>query len=229
MRRFADLIDTLVLTPSRNGKLKLLTGYFRAVPDPERGYALAALTRGLDIASVKPAMLRELISERMDAELFRLSYDYVGDLAETIALAWPLPDGQLAGRNDAPSLTEIVETLEKASRRDGPQLIAGWLDQLDASSRYALLKLVTGGFRIGLSARLAKQALADFGNVPVTEIEELWHGLEPPYRTLFDWLEGVGEKPVNAAAAPFRPVMLSHAIDDADFGKLDPDDFVAES
>lgn len=228
MRRFADLIDTLVLTPSRNGKLKLLTGYFRAVPDPERGYALAALTRGLDIASVKPAMLRELISERMDAELFRLSYDYVGDLAETIALAWPLPDGQLAGRNDAPSLTEIVETLEKASRRDGPQLIAGWLDQLDASSRYALLKLVTGGFRIGLSARLAKQALADFGNIPVTEIEELWHGLEPPYRTLFDWLEGVGEKPVNAAAAPFRPVMLSHAIDDADFGKLDPDDFVAE-
>ncbi|PWV99879.1 DNA ligase-1 [Hoeflea marina] len=228
MRRFADLIDTLVLTPGRNGKLKLLSGYFRAVPDPERGYALAALTNGLDIASVKPAMLRELIAGRMDAELFKLSYDYVGDLAETIALAWPVPAGPHAGRNDAPSLTGIVEALAGASRREGPQLIAGWLDQLDASSRYALLKLVTGGFRIGLSARLAKQALADFGGVAVTEIEELWHGLEPPYRTLFDWLEGVADKPVNAAAAPFRPVMLSHAIEDADFTRLDPADFVAE-
>ena len=228
MRRFADLLDTLVLTPSRNGKLRLMVDYFRAVPDPERGYAVAALTRDLDIPSVKPAMLRELVAARVDDELFRLSYDYVGDLAETIALIWPARAPTIAGRNDVPTLADVVETLVSASRREGPALVEGWLDRLDASGRYALIKLATGGFRIGMSARLAKQALADFGSVPVNEIEELWHGLSPPYTTLFAWLEGAGEKPESAAAAPFRPVMLSHAIEPADFPRYDPAGFSAE-
>ncbi len=229
MRRFADLLDTLVLTPARNGKLKLMVDYFATEPDPDRGYALAALTRALDIAAVKPAMLRTLVAARMDAELFRLSYYYVGDLAETIALVWPVDrDADHGRRNDLPTIAEIVETLQRTSRRDAPALVAGWLDLLDPSSRYALLKLVTGGFRIGLSARLAKQALADYGGVEVNAIEELWHGLKPPYADLFAWLEGKGAKPVNAAASPFRPVMLSHAIEDVDFLKLDPADFIAE-
>ena len=81
---------------------------------------------------------------------------------------------------------------------------------------------------MGLSGRLIKQALAGFGGVDVNEIEELWHGLEAPYLELFAWLEGAGEKPINASAAPFRPAMLSHAIDPEDFQKLDPDDFTAE-
>lgn len=228
MDRFADLLDMLAFTPSRNAKLALLQEHFRTVPDPERGYALAALARDLDIPSVKPAQLRELIATRMDAELFAYSYDYVGDLAETIALAWPEKTPVATGRNDAPGLTEVVETLIASSRAKGPALIEDWLDRLDAAGRYALLKLVTGGFRMGISGRLIKQALAGFGGVNVNEIEELWHGLAPPYLELFAWLEGTGDKPVNAAAAPFRPVMLSHAIDEADFDKLEPADFVAE-
>ncbi|KJS17922.1 MAG: ATP-dependent DNA ligase [Hoeflea sp. BRH_c9] len=228
MNRFADLLDMLAFTPSRNAKLSLLQDYFRTVPDPERGYALAAIVRDLDILAVKPAQLRELISARMDAELFAYSYDYVGDLAETIALAWPEKAGKAVGRNDAPGLAEVVETLQASSRRDGPKLVEDWLDRLDPPGRYALLKLVTGGFRMGLSARLVKQALAGFGQVEVNEIEELWHGLTPPYLDLFAWLEGSGPRPVNAAAAPFRPVMLSHAIDIGDFDKLDPADFTAE-
>jgi ATP-dependent DNA ligase len=228
VNRFADLLDMLAFTPSRNAKLALLQEHFRTVPDPERGYALAALTRDLDIPAVKPAQLRALISERMDPELFGYAYDYVGDLAETIALAWPERHSRPSSRNDAPGLTEVVETLLASSRAKGPGLVEGWLDRLDAPGRYALLKLVTGGFRMGLSGRLIKQALAGFGNVHVNEIEELWHGLAPPYLELFAWLEGSGDKPVNAAAAPFRPVMLSHAIDEADFEKLDPANFVAE-
>ncbi|WP_299868246.1 cisplatin damage response ATP-dependent DNA ligase [uncultured Hoeflea sp.] len=228
MNRFAELIDMLAFTHSRNAKLALLQDYFRTVPDPERGYALAAIARDLDIPAVKPAQLRALISERMDPELFGYAYDYVGDLAETIALAWPERQSRSPGRNDAPGLTEVVETLLASSRAKGPGLVEDWLDRLDAPGRYALLKLVTGGFRMGLSGRLIKQALAGFGEVHVNEIEELWHGLTPPYLELFAWLEGSGEKPVNAAAAPFRPVMLSHAIDEADFEKLDPADFVAE-
>ncbi|SJZ68415.1 cisplatin damage response ATP-dependent DNA ligase [Consotaella salsifontis] len=226
MKRFAELLDRLVLTPSRNGKLRLMTDFFRAVPDPERGYALAAITGELRIESVKPAMLRALITERMDEVLFGYSYDYVGDLAETIALAWPQrSDGEDA---DQPSLTEIVERLGHASRQEGPRRVEGWLDRLDPSGRYALLKLVTGAMRIGVSARLAKQALADFGGKETSEIEELWHGLEPPYETLFAWLEGRSEKPASAAAAPFRPVMLSQPLEEADYAKITPEDYSAE-
>ncbi|YBV95416.1 cisplatin damage response ATP-dependent DNA ligase [Phyllobacteriaceae bacterium JZ32] len=226
MEGFAELLDRLVLTPQRNGKLRLLVDYFRATPDPERGYALAAITRDLDLASVKPAMLRALVGERVDPELFAYSYDYVGDLAETISLIWPVPERRRANR--PPLLSEIVEALSQASRREGPLLVARWLDDLDASGRYALLKLVTGGLRIGVSARLAKQALADFGQVDVTDIEELWHGLTPPYDNLFAWLEGRAPRPANLAAAPFRPVMLATALDEADFAKLDAADYAAE-
>ena len=102
------------------------------------------------------------------------------------------------------------------------------LDRLDASARFALLKLVTGGLRVGVSARLAKAALADLGGREVAEIEEVWHGLTPPYAALFAWLAGGGARPAPAAAAPFRPVMLSHALEAADLDRLDPADFAAE-
>lgn len=228
MKRFAELLDRLLLTPSRNGKLTLLVDYFTTVPDPERGLALAAITRDLSIASVKPAMLRALVEERIDPVLFGYSYDYVGDLAETIALIWPTEASALDRRNDVPTLSEVVQTLDATSRAKAPAVMADWLDRLDASGRYALIKLATGGLRIGVSSRLAKQALADFGKVDVVEIEELWHGLTLPYLELFAWLEGHAPKPESLAAAPFRPVMLATAIEDGDLDKLDPSDYAAE-
>ncbi|WP_061934356.1 cisplatin damage response ATP-dependent DNA ligase [Aureimonas sp. AU22] len=229
MQRFADLLDRLVLTPSRNGKLRLMADHFRSVPDPERGYALAAITGELGIRSVKPAMLRDLMTERMDEVLFGYSYDYVGDLAETIALVWPAPhDGEVLRRNDTPTLEQVVTELDAATRAEGPRLVEDWLDKLDSSGRYALLKLVTGAMRIGVSSRLAKQALADFGSKDIVEIEELWHGLEVPYLELFDWLEGRAEKPVSAAASPFRPVMLSQPLEEPDYGRINADDYAAE-
>ncbi len=224
MQAFATLLDRLVLTPGRNGKLRLLVDYFGATPDPDRGYALAAITGDLSIASVKPAMLRGLVVERMDDVLFRYSYDYVGDLAETIALVWPT-EGE---DESVPRLAEVVEVLQAASRLEGPRLVEAWLDRLDASGRYALVKLVTGGLRVGVTARLAKQALARLGDKDVTEIEELWHGLEPPYEALFCWLEGRGERPVSAALAPFRPVMLAQPLAEGELHKLEPEAYAAE-
>jgi DNA ligase-1 len=227
MNRFAELLDRLVLTPSRNGKLTLLADYFRTVEDPDRGLALAAITGDLAIAAVKPAMLRALVAERMDPVLFGYSYDYVGDLAETVSLVWPEPEQQTA--NHALTLGDVVERLQSASRSDGPKVLAGLLDNAGGiPARFAIIKLVTGGLRIGVSARLAKQALADFGKVDVAEIEELWHGLAPPYASLFAWLEGKAPKPEQSAKALFRPVMLSHPVEDNDLARLDPADYVAE-
>jgi DNA ligase-1 len=225
MQAFAALLDRLVLSPQRNAKLRLLVDYFRGTPDPDRGYALAALTGDLDIPSVKPAMLRALVEARVDPVLFAYSYDYVGDLAETISLIWPATAAPPAR---APRLAEIVERLQRASRSEGPKLVEGWLDQLDATGRWTLIKLVVGGLRIGVSARLAKQALADFGNREVNEIEELWHGLEPPYRDMFAWLEGHAPKPESSARAPFRPVMLSHALADDELKDIHADAYAAE-
>jgi DNA ligase-1 len=227
MESFAELLDRLVLTPSRNGKIRLLVDYFSTTADPDRGLALAAITGDLSIPAIKPAMLRTLIMERMDPVLFGYSYDYVGDLAETVSLVWPEPD-EAHAPNYRPTLADVVEALQSASRSDGPAVLARMLDAAGISGRYAIIKLVTGGLRIGVSARLAKQALAELGTVDVAEIEEVWHGLEPPYLSLFAWLEGRAPKPEKPARALFRPVMLSHAAEDSDLSKMDPADYAAE-
>ena len=91
MNRFAKLLDRLAYEPGRNNKLRLLTAYFREAEDPDRGYALAALTGALSFKHAKPGLIRDLIAARTDPVLFALSYDYVGDLSETVALMWPSP------------------------------------------------------------------------------------------------------------------------------------------
>ncbi len=226
MNRFAHLLDRLAYEPGRNAKLRLITDYFRAVEDPDRGMALAALTGALSFRHAKPGLIRDLIAARTDPVLFALSYDYVGDLSETVALMWP---AARAGRNaPPPTLSEVVGALQTLAKADMPAQIARWLDELDETGRWALLKLVTGGLRVGVSARLAKTAAAALGNTDPHEIELLWPGLAPPYRELFAWLEGRGDKPVNRDAAPFRPVMLAHAIEDTNFAALDATHFAAE-
>jgi DNA ligase 1 len=225
MNRFARLLDALLLSPARNAKLRLLVDHFRTVADPDRGWALAALTGALDFRHAKPAAIRALAEGRVDPTLFALSYDYVGDLAETVALIWPAPP---AGDAVPPGLDEIVGTLGMATRASVPGLLAGWLDRLDADGRWALLKLITGGMRVGASARLAKTALAELGAVAVEDIEEIWHGLAPPYTELFAWLEGRGDMPRGRDQLGFRPLMLAHPLEEGEAEAIDPTLFAAE-
>ncbi|MGJ4914488.1 ATP-dependent DNA ligase [Bradyrhizobium sp. HKCCYLRH2060] len=306
MNRFAELLDRLAYEPGRNNKLRLLTAYFREVGDPDRGYALSALTGALSFKHAKPALIRDLIAARTDPALFALSYDYVGDLSETVALMWPkgapneqlvsgypspqpsptrgegaewdpefashsiangssksalappsttpsvpsplvgegqgggchtggFPEAHTPGSHAAdhnnpppPTLTEVVTTLRTLGKTEMPRQLAQWLDELDETGRWALLKLVTGALRIGISARLAKTAAAALGDKDPHEVELIWPGLAPPYLDLFAWLEGRGDKPVNRDPAPFRPVMLAHAVDDDDFANMKAADYIAE-
>jgi len=313
MNRFAELLDRLAYEPGRNNKLRLLTAYFREVEDPDRGYALAALTGALSFKHAKPGLIRDLIAARTDPALFALSYDYVGDLSETVALMWPkahqeqsfpgypppqpsptrgegaersvgqhrtnvlefepatspddvqskhtalsVPsplvgegqggryglldssdeppspsaraDGVAPGHNNPPppTLTEVVTTLRTLGKTELPRQLARWLDELDETGRWALLKLVTGALRIGISARLAKTAAAALGDKDPHDVELIWPGLTPPYLDLFAWLEGRADKPVNSDPAPFRPAMLAHAVEDEDFAHLDAGDYIAE-
>lgn len=225
MNRFAALLDRLAYEPRRNAKIALIAAHFRATPDPERGYALAAMTGMLTFQNAKAGLIRALIAERTDPVLFALSYDYVGDLSETVALLWP---GQHGRNEPSPTLADVVIALGNTSRSDLPRRLAGWLDVLDETGRWALLKLITGGLRIGVSARLAKTAVAALGGMEPDAIEEVWHGLSPPYENLFAWVEGRGPAPSSHDPAPFRPVMLAHPLEEGDFDKLQPEHFVAE-
>ncbi|MGB6539927.1 MAG: cisplatin damage response ATP-dependent DNA ligase [Xanthobacteraceae bacterium] len=228
MNRFAELLDRLAYEHGRNNKLRLMTDYFRSTPDPERGWALAALTGALNFTHAKPGLIRSLIAERTDPVLFALSYDYVGDLSETVALMWPTASSPANGEGRELSLTAVIETLATLGKAQLPQQLARWLDALDETGRWALIKLVTGGWRSGVSARLAKAAVAAIGGKEAQEIELLWPGLAPPYVELFAWLEGRADQPASGDPAPFRPPMLAHALEDSDLAGLDPAAFMAE-
>src|SRR5437763_924064 len=218
--------------------------YFATTPDPERGWALAALTGELSFAEAKPSQVRDLAMARVDPELFGWSWDFVGDLAETVALIWPEPDTRAQGA--VPSLSQIVSTLQGASRTEVGAHLAPWLDALDATGRWALLKLVTGALRIGVSAPLAETGVAalsaqaqlapDGGRisdapgsgVELDRIEEVWHGLSPPYEHLFAWLEGRAAPPDIAELPTFCPLMLAQPLEESDLAALDPKDYLAE-
>lgn len=224
MRAFANLLERLVYTRSRNAKLKLIGDYLRATPDPDRGWALAALTGDLDLPAVKPALIRALVEERVDPVLFWLSRDYVGDTAETVSLIWPRPDHVPDAGPDL-SLGAVVERFRNLSRSEAPGVLAQHLDLMEPEERFALLKMATGALRVGVTARLAKTALADAFALDVAAVEEVWHGIHPPYPTLFAWAEGRSPQPVAADLPVFRPFMLAHALEDL---RVDMSDYAAE-
>jgi DNA ligase-1 len=222
MERFASLVDALVYTRGRNGKLRLIADYLRETPDPDRGWALAALTGGLDFAAVKSSTIRNLLTERVDPVLFALSRDFLGDTAETASLLWPSPPN---GVMPPPSVSETVDLLGRMTRASVMAELPRLLDRLDAGGRYALFKLATGGMRVGVSARLAKTAFAQAFEVPVEDVEEYWHALAPPYAELFAWAAEGAPPPDTENRPLFRPFMLAHPLEDA---VLDLNDYVAE-
>jgi DNA ligase-1 len=378
MRAFARLLDCLVYTQSRNRKTALLGRYFRSTPDPDRGWALAALTDGIPVRLPLRRMVSDLTGRFIDPVLYQLSRDYVGDTAETVALLWPDDPVDLSRQTNAPSPSPREEGSEGSrapladehgcqtqddSRRTSPLASTGkgrgrrdkvseksrqlsldftptpqgggelsdgsssvhalvddksrksvakvdtsvltpraggefsgdtlaqavdvniqqqdgsrptsplpstdggrgwgdvghnsgepaylslgnvigamasgtaaertvrlgqFLNALDASGRWALLKLLGGAPRVGVSARLARTALAEAYGRDVSEIEEIWHALEPPYLDLFAWLDGRAERPDPGTKPVFRPVMLAHPVEEDDWPKLAPEDFVAE-
>jgi len=258
MRAFARLLDGLAYTQSRNRKIALLCQYFRATPDPDRGWALAALTDGVPIRLPLRRMLGDLVGLFIDPVLYRLSRDYVGDTAETIALLWPeggvaaisteslsaalgkpeenaqaelqFPSEQTSEQALAvtASLSNVIELMSEGTTPQRTERLGQLLNSLDASGRWALIKLLGGAPRVGVSARLARTAVGEAYGRDVSEIEEIWHALTPPYLDLFAWLDGKGERPDPGRKPVFRPVMLAHPIEAEDWPKLLPEDFVAE-
>jgi len=223
MERFASLLDSLLLTPSRNGKLGLIVHYLRETADPDRGWALAALTSAVDFPAIKVGTVRSLMTGRVDPVLWSLSRDFVGDTAETASLLWPEP--QTIPSELRPTLTEVVSVLSQTTRANAQIVLSDLLDRLDPSGRHALIKFATGALRVGISARLAKVAFGQAFGVPVEEVEEYWHGQRPPYSALFAWATGDAPPPRTDLLPLFRPFMLAHPLEDE---TINLDNYVAE-
>jgi len=226
MEEFAALIDALVYTRSRNEKLRLIAEYLRTTSDPDRGWALAALSDGLDFPAVKSSTIRNIMKERIDPVLWTLSRDFVGDTAETASLLWSTA-GVWASDDSSPppTVSEAVDALGAMTRKSVLAELPALLDRLDPSGRYALLKLATGAMRIGVSSRLAKVAFAQAFGVNVEEVEEYWHALEPPYAELFAWAADGADPPETENLPLFRPFMLAHPLEDT---VVDLEDYAAE-
>jgi DNA ligase-1 len=227
MQAFAALLDRLYYTHSNFGKAAILADYLQRTPDPDRGFAVGVIAGTLNLELFKRALVRDLAAERVDPVLLALSYDYVGEMSETIAHIWPR-DPRAAFSNRLPPLHEVIHEFQTRDKPGARDYLALLLDNMTAAERWALLKLGLRTLRIGMSARSVKHVLADFGGVSIGEIEEVWHPQEPPYLDLFAWLEGRGPKPDCKDAVTFHPVMLAHAIEDAEVETITPGEFMAE-
>lgn len=225
MKAFSALLEQLYFTGSTNTKAAILEHYIATTPDPDRGWAIAAIAGTLRFDFFKRNTVKQLMLERVDEALFAMSYDYVGEMSETVAHLWPD-----SGRAPVslPSLGEVVTTFKTAKRDEVSTHLQQYLDTMTASQRWALIKLGTRGLRIGMSARSVKQLLANYGNKDIQDIEALWHGVEPPYTELLCWLEGKAGKPDISDRVTFHPVMLAHPIDDNVLADWQPQDWQVE-
>ena len=227
MKTFSSLLEKLLFTPSRNRKKSALKEYIANTPDPDRGYALAAITGDFKVKNITASFYHQLIKDQVDYELFKMSYDYVGDLAETISLIWPRRS--IKKNQEELSLHTFVKLINETSKSKQKEIIFDIMNKSNANERWSIIKLTTGGFRIGVSAKLVKLALAEYGNKEIEDIERIWHGLSYPYLNLFEWLENKSFKPKIKFSDMFHPMMLAHPInEEKDFNNLKPSDFVAE-
>ena len=223
MKAFSQLINKLLLTPSRNRKIEILSNYFENNCDPDRGYALAVLTDSLKLRNISISKIKKIILENVDPELFVLSYDYVGDLAETISLIWPHQK-----KGSLPSISQIINLLTTIEKSEINNTIENFLSVANETERWALIKLISGGLRIGVSSRLTKTALAKFSKKNLDDIEKVWHGIEPPYENLFKWLSGKANIPKIDLRKTFNPMMLANPVSTNDFRNLNSQEYIAE-
>ena len=167
MKKFAALIKALDSTNKTNTKVQALTDYFKVVNDKDKVWTIAILSHRRPPRPVNTTLLREWASELANIPLwlFEESYHIVGDLAETIALVIPS-----SKKSTEKSLTQFLEemiSLKKKSDVDKKNYLYQNWGVLDYYERFVFTKLITGGFRIGVSQKLMTRALAN-----ATEIDE---------------------------------------------------------
>tara|TARA_B100000900_G_scaffold62864_2_gene48377 strand:- start:1349 stop:2941 length:1593 start_codon:yes stop_codon:yes gene_type:complete len=227
MKRFSELLLNLIYTTSRNDKITHIMNWISGSDTEEIGWGLSVICQELEIPKVKSSMVKEISFSHLDKYLFELSYDYVGDMAETISLIWPEEINKEKKFNQA-SLSQVIKDLKTITKSEAPELITNYLNNFDQNTRWTFLKIITGGLRVGVSSRIAKIALSKSFNKDINEIEELWHAFNPPYRELIEWINGKTEKPNVQNRAIFRSPMLANPLEESDHKLINPTTYLAE-
>ena len=215
MKRFAELVDRLQQTADPNIESRLLTAYFRGVPDPDRGLALAALRGEWPSQHGGQRLARELVAKLVpaviDPELYKLSRAASGDTAETLALLWPDTSADGAG----PTLRDVEAVLALPMGKAAG--LFAQLDRLDATARKLLIRFAIGSAKRLASPRGLKGGLAALGPRTVAALDDIWPSVRPPYPGLFAWLEGKSEFNLGPASDRPRPppVYATLILDDA--------------
>ncbi len=177
MKRFARLYQQLDASTSTGAKVEALQRYFAEAPAADAAWAVYFLAGGKPRQVVPTATLRALACARagIDDWLFEACYQAVGDLAETIAHVLPSP-----GRPADTGLAEWVEQRLLPLRGADPGTVAdrltAWWDELDAPGRFLLVKLIGGGFRVGVSKLLVQRALAAVAGVDAGTVAQRMMG-----------------------------------------------------
>jgi DNA ligase-1 len=162
MRRFGALYQALDASTATTDKVAALVAYFREAPPADAAWAAYFLAGGKPRQVLPTAVLRGLACRLagVDDWLFDACYQAVGDLAETIALI--LPPGE--GRNDdglAAWIEDRLLPLRGLAEAEQVARVEAAFAELDAPGRFLLVKLIGGGFRVGVSKLLVQRALAE--------------------------------------------------------------------
>ncbi|MCB0665710.1 MAG: ATP-dependent DNA ligase, partial [Saprospiraceae bacterium] len=210
MHRFARLFEALDQTTKTNTKVSLLAEYFREAPASDRLWTIALLSHKRPKRAVNTTMLRTWAAEEANLPLwlFEESYHIVGDLAEAIALVLPKPS-----KTSDKSLTEWIEILieirEYSDERKREIITSAWAE-LDHRQRFIFNKIITGGFRIGVSQKLMTRALARATDIDENVLMHRLMGSWNPYNTSFREL--VLEKQEDEDLSKPYPFYLAYAL-----------------
>jgi DNA ligase-1 len=217
MNRFAQLFAELDAQTATGAKVDALVRYFAAVPPEDAAWAAYFLAGGKPRQLVPTALLRRLaLQEAGIAEwLFEECYQAVGDLAETIALVLPPP----LRTNDLGLAAWVEQRLLPLRGQPADAVLAtlaGCVDELDTAGRFLLVKLIGGGFRVGVGKLLVQRALARHAGLDAKQVAQRMMGWTDagarPDAAGFARLVAQGDDAPRDAGQPY-PFFLAHALD----------------
>ncbi|MBT8410678.1 MAG: ATP-dependent DNA ligase, partial [Octadecabacter sp.] len=226
MKAFAELFTALDQTTRTSLKVAALASYFRTAPDTDKLWCIALFSGRRPKRVITTTALREWAAERADLPLwlFEESYPIVGDLAETISLFLPP-----ASKHQDRSLTDWIKELKRLSGLDDDTrksgILAAW-DSLPQIERFLFIKLLTGGFRIGVSQKLMTRALAQATGQDEAILTHKLMGNWTPETTTWAALIETTD-PAADLSRPY-PFYLAYGLEDAPNALGDPQDWRAE-
>ena len=211
MKHFAQLIKTLDSTNKTNTKVAALAKYFQEATDADKVWTIAILSHKRPPRPVNTTLLRQYAAElaKIPLWLFEESYHIVGDLAETIALVVPTTS-QESDKSLSTFLEEIIWLKKQDDQAKEHYLKDNWLN-LNYYERFVFTKLITGGFRIGVSQKLMTKALAKATNIDEDVLAYRLMGNWNPQETNFQQLILEGDE-ADYLSKPY-PFYLAYALE----------------